>query len=356
MNSKLRVLLSGPGLIGRKHVELIQAHKDCELVGIVGPVTSENEEFAASKNVDLYPEFADAIGSGGVDASIISSPNGFHYEQAIACVALGIPTLVEKPLTDNIEDAARLVEQSELSGVPVLVGHHRTYSSLLDVALEFLRSDCFGRMVALQGSALFYKPETYFQDGPWRTKLGGGPILINLIHEIGLMRQFAGEIISVQALASHHIRKFEVEDTVSIAFRFKEGALGTFILSDAAASSKSWEMTSGENPTYPHFPDENCYHFAGTNGSLDFPSMKAKSYRRDVTPSWWNKFVEHSLAIERKDPLFLQLEHFVDVVRNGAAPRVSARDGYLNMLVIEAIRRSIETGSAFDVVDTYAAK
>tara|TARA_R100001369_G_scaffold72206_1_gene100169 strand:+ start:180 stop:1250 length:1071 start_codon:yes stop_codon:yes gene_type:complete len=354
MNKKLRVLLSGPGLIGRKHVELIQAHEDCELIGIVGPATSENQEFASSKNAKLYPEFADAIVLGEVDASIISSPNGFHYEQAMACVSLGIPTLVEKPLTDNIEDAARLVEQSERVGVPVLVGHHRTYSSLLDIALKFLSSDSFGRMVALQGSALFYKPETYFQDGPWRTTAGGGPILINLIHEIGLMRQFAGEIVSVQALESHHIRKFEVEDTVAIAFRFKDGALGTFILSDAAASSKSWEMTSGENPAYPHFPDENCYHFAGTNGSLDFPSMKAKSYGSDVTPSWWNQFNEHSIPIERKDPLRLQLDHFVDVVRHGAEPRVSARDGYLNMLVIEAIHRSIETGSVVDVADTYA--
>ena len=120
-------------------------------------------------------------------------------------------------------------------------------------------------------------------------KKGWGPILINLIHEIGLLRHFCGEIENVFALAGRKIRNFEVEDTVTIALEFFDGALGNFLLSDTAASSKSWEMTSGENWTYPHFPEEYCYHFAGTNGSLDFPSMRARYYaatqsRRGGTP------------------------------------------------------------------------
>jgi len=100
--------------------------------------------------------------------------------------------LVEKPITDNIDDARKLADRSEDARVPVLVGHHRTYSPLLDAAVAFLNSARFGRLVAVQGSALFYKPVKYFKDGAWRTKVGGGPILINLIHEIGLLRYFCG--------------------------------------------------------------------------------------------------------------------------------------------------------------------
>ena len=223
----------------------------------------------------------------------------------------------------------------------MLVGHHRTHSTLLSVAEQFLRSEHFGRLVSVMGSAQFYKPYQYFVDGPWRTRIGGGPILINLIHEIGLMRHFCGEISSVVALASNVVRNFEVEDSVSISLRFSNGALGTFMLSDTAASSKSWEMTAGENPAYPHFPDEDCYHFAGTQGSLDFPSMRVRSYAKKSDRSWWTPFVSERLTVERRDPLAAQLDHFVAVIKGRETPIVTAYEGYRNMLVIEAIARSI---------------
>ncbi len=179
--------------------------------------------------------------------------------------------------------------------------------------------------------------------------MGGGPILINLIHEIGLLRYFCGEIRRVFAFAGRNNRKFEVEDSVVINFEFLNGALGNFLLSDVAASSKSWEMTSGENPAYPHFPQENCYHFAGTNGSLDFPSMRARYYASGSEPSWWTPFEIDILSFVGRNPLQLQVDHFVEVVRGNAAPRVSAREGYMNMMVVEAIMRSIDIGAAVEL-------
>lgn len=345
MQNKVRILLSGPGLIGHKHAALIAENDDCEFAAVVAPDSLRRATFAADHSVPAFSSIEDALSSEKIDAAIISSPNAFHYDQALACLSRGIPALVEKPLTDNLKHSEKLVEAVERYDTPLLVGHHRSYSPLTKTALDFLKSDRFGQMVALQGSAIFYKPDQYFIDGPWRTKQGGGPILINLIHEIGLMREFAGEIAAVQAIAGHNIRGFEVEDTVSISLEFKAGALGTFLLSDTAVSWKSWEMTSGENPAYPHFPDKACYHFAGTNGALDFPSMTAKSYALGTEKSWWKPFEEFKLDFQPCDPLKMQLEHFIDVIRKGSRPRVSAEDGYQNLHVVEAISGAIKTGA-----------
>jgi predicted dehydrogenase len=351
MTSRLRFLLSGPGLIGRQHAKLLMSHPDCDLAAIVAPPSERNEAFAVECRAAFFPNFDEALETVAFDAAIVSSPNAFHDAQTAACIRKGIPVLTEKPITDALASARRLAEMAERANVPVLVGHHRTYSPLLDSAREFLASSRFGRPVALQGSALFYKPAHYFKDGPWRTKKGGGPILINLIHEIGLMRLFYGEIRSVSALAGHAVRGFEVEDTVAIGLNFTNGALGSFLLSDAAASSKSWEMTSGENPAYPQFPDDSCYHFAGTNGSLDFPSMRARYYSNPSEASWWTPFETTELPLSRGNPLELQLNHFVDVIRRRASPRVSARDGYLNMLVLDAITQSIHHRTVVNIDD-----
>jgi predicted dehydrogenase len=349
MQNNIRILLSGPGLIGQKHVDLIEQGTRTGLVAIVAPDHPQNVVYARARGVPLYNSLLDALDSEPVDAVIISSPNSFHYDQAILCIERGLPVLVEKPLADSLAHAAGIAEKADEHGVPVLVGHHRTYSPLLRVAREFLSSDQFGQAVTVQGSAQFFKPDDYFIAGPWRTRLGGGPIMINLIHEIGVMRFLCGEIDKVTATISRAIRRFEVEDSMAVVFSFRNGAVGTFILSDVSASSKSWEMTAGENPAYPHFPLQDCYHFGGTMGSLDFPSMQYRTYFGCLTRSWWAPFAEGRLQVTPQDPLKLQLEHFADVIEGTATPLVSAQDGYLNMVVLAAIVQSAESGQAVEV-------
>ncbi len=120
------------------------------------------------------------------------------------------------------------------------------------------------RSSAVIGSAVFYKPDSegYYEGAnAWRRQPGGGPILINMIHEIGNLRAMVGEIAAVQAFASNATRGFEVEDTAAINLRFENGALGTFLLSDTAASHRSWEQTSREEQGLrPGATDEDdCY-------------------------------------------------------------------------------------------------
>ncbi len=353
-NDRVSILLTGFGLIGSKHAEMVSAREDCILAAIVAPHCVEYEKKAAEYGTRLYSTIQEAFDSVHIDAAIISSPNEFHYEQALACLDKKIPVLVEKPLTDDLDMAKHLVEVVADTKVPLLVGHHRTYSPLLSTALDFLKSDRFGKMVAVQGAALFYKPKEYYEAGPWRTKPGGGPILINLIHEIGIMRHLCGEIVKVSAFESRKNREFEVEDTVTINFVFENGVLGNFLLSDAAASNKSWEMTSGENPAYPHYPTQACYHFVGSNGSIDFPNMHTRYYLDTEGASWWRDFVEERLVFTPIDPLECQLSHFIKVIRGDESPIVTAMDGYMNMVVVDAIKESIQTEKIVEISQTYS--
>ena len=349
MSTKARIILSGPGLIGKIHAKIIHDNNACELAGIVGPDSKQNRNCAEEFDVPFYSDFEVALNALETDGVVISTPNRHHYSQAVTCVKRGIPVLVEKPVAATTKEAAALANLADELDVPILVGHHRTYSPLLKKALEFINSKDFGHPVTLQGSALFFKPDQYFAVAPWRTLDGGGPILINMIHEIGVMRTLYGEIVAVQAISSNSVRRFDVEDTVAISLIFNNGALGTFILSDTASSSKSWEMTSGENPAYPHFKDEACYHLSGTNGSLDFPSMQTKTYETSTDRSWWKPLITGRLNVERRDPLQIQMNHFVDVILNNVKPLVSARDGYINMVVVDAIQQSSKMGRLIEI-------
>jgi len=198
----------------------------------------------------------------------------------------------------------------------LLTGHHRPHSPILHKAVEIVKSGVLGQLVGVIGSAVFYKPDSdgYF-DPPyeWRRQPGGGPILLNLIHEINNLQSLVGDIVGVRAVTTNAFRGYPVEDTAAMVFTFANGALGTFLLSDTAASARSWEQTSGENPDYAGYPDEDCYHIAGTMGSLSIPTMRLKVYTG--ARSWYSPFDSSVAAVDRSDPLVHQIAHFADVIR-----------------------------------------
>jgi predicted dehydrogenase len=349
--NKLRLAVVGPGLIGRKHLRLVADSDEVEVHSVVAPDDPENHRIAYFYAVPMYETIEQCLDSGHVDGVIISSPNQFHFQQASVCIKANIPVLIEKPITVDLTEGVALVELAKKFSAKVLVGHHRTYSPLLKTAQEVITSGRLGRLVSVAGSAQFYKPSQYFKDGPWRSQHGGGPLLINMIHEVGNLRTLIGEISAVQAIASSKIRNFAVEDTVAINLVFENGALGTFILSDTAATPKSWEQTSQENPRFPSYADEDCYIITGTRGTLSFPRMHIKAYPEHVEPSWWEPFEQQILPVSRLDPLKCQLDHFVKVIRGEEKPLVSAEEGIKNLQVIEAIRKAIETHALVAIKD-----
>lgn len=341
---KLAIAVVGPGQIGKKHIALIEQDPGCHLAALVAPDHEHNHVYARSIGTPLFHSVDAMLAAQRIDGVIICSPNVFHVEQASTCIHAGIPVLLEKPVAHAYQDGLRLVELVERTGARLIVGHHRAHSPIMAAARQIIRDGRLGRLVTITGSALFYKPAQYFRDGPWRTVQGGGPILINLIHEIGNFRSLCGDIVAVQATCSNAVRQFEVEDTVAIIFQFANGALGSFMLSDTAASASSWEQTSGENPAYPNYPDEDCYVVAGTAGSLAIPTMRLKTYPKQIESSWWTPFVSETIAVERTDPLACQLRHFLNLIRGTETPVVSANDGLQNLRIAEAIAESAAHG------------
>ena len=341
--TKLRIAVAGAGLIGRRHIELIETSPSCELAAIVDPAPAA-ADIARKAGVPLYSTLAALFAKQRVDGAILATPNQFHVEQALECIDAGIPTLVEKPLAHTVEEGVRLCDAADRAGARILVGHHRRHGAIMAKAWEVVQAGTLGPIVAVIGSALFYKPDGYFDEGPWRRQPGGGPILINMIHEVDNLRSLCGEIVAVQALTSNQTRAYPVEDTVAINLKFASGALGTFMLSDTAASARSWEQTSRENKTYPSYPDEDCYLLAGTMGSLAIPTMRIKSYRTKEDRSWWKPFDTRVIEMEEADPLSRQLDHFCAIIRGEAQPRVTARDGLQNLRITEAIAEAARTG------------
>ncbi|WP_116450532.1 Gfo/Idh/MocA family protein [Blastococcus litoris] len=347
MQDRVRIAVAGAGLIGARHIERIAAGAGTALAGIVDPDPSA-QRIADRFGVPLFPGLGELLERTRPDGVVLATPNQAHVDGALECLAAGVPVLVEKPLADTVEGAERLVAAADEAGVPLLTGHHRNHSDVMATARRILADGVLGSLVAVTGTALFAKPRDYFEVGDaWRRRPGGGPVLINLVHDVNSLQSLAGPVVRVQAATSNATRGFPVEDTAAMVLTFASGALGTFLLSDAAASARSWEQTAGEDPAYPRSPDEDCYHLAGTAGSLSIPTMRLTTFRGE--PSWWTPFDSSAVAVDRSDPLANQVSHFAAVIRGAAEPVCSGRDGLRSLRVVAAVLESARSGAPVDL-------
>lgn len=343
-----RIAVAGAGYIGQAHMAALNASPGATLSAVVDPSPAA-QALAEQAGVPLYASIDELLSRDRPDGLVLATPNALHVPQALQCVEAGLPILLEKPIATTVAEGRQLVDAVAGTGARVLIGHHRAHSPIMAKARQVVESGQLGQLVAVMGSATFFKPERYFEDGPWRREPGGGPILLNMIHEVHNLRMLCGEIVSVQAFSSSATRGFAVEDTVAINLRFASGVLGSFLLSDTAACARSWEQTSQENPAYPSYSDEDCYVVTGTNGSLSVPTMRLKTYPSPEARSWWKPFEVGSVGLVREDPIQRQMAHFGAVVRGEAEPLVSALDGLRNLSITEAIVAAARSGHAVTI-------
>jgi predicted dehydrogenase len=115
---------------------------------------------------------------------------------------------VEKPITDDVASATKLVEAAEAAQVPLLVGHHSRFNPLIRKAKEAVESGRLGRVLAAHGFFWIYKPDDYFAI-PWRREKGAGPMFLNLIHDVDNLRYLLGNVVSVLIWISGKTEKQE---------------------------------------------------------------------------------------------------------------------------------------------------
>ena len=270
--AQVRIAVIGAGLIGRTHIGVLRSgNPDYALAAVADPSPAAAAE-GQSLGYQVYAGIEEMLDRVKPDGAIVAVPNQMHVKVGLTCIARKIPIIVEKPVADSVAEALGLVEASEKTNVPILVGHHRRHNPIMRKAAEIIASGGIGRVVAANGLWLSHKPKDYF-DVAWRREAGGGPVLINAIHDIDCLRMLCGDVERVSATASNETRKFKVEDTAAAVLHFKSGALGTLLVSDAVSGCWTWEMGSRENADRPQ-DTENCYVIAGTKGSLTVPNLQ----------------------------------------------------------------------------------
>jgi len=301
---KLKLAVIGAGAIGRTHIALARDHALFELAAIVDASESA-QALAAQLGVPGYADTTAMLAAIRPQAVIVATPNATHADIGIECLQAGADVLMEKPITDTLPDARRLCAAADLAGRVLLVGHQRRYNAILRAARGIVQSGRLGQLVSATGMATWLKPDAYF-DMAWRRHKGGGPILINLIHDIDLLRFLMGEIDSVQASSANAVRGFEVEDTAAVILR-----------------------------------------------SLTLPRLEVWNYRQE--PGWQQPLSQERTAVHESNPYAEQLRHFHAVIHGLEEPVCSGRDALRSLQAILAVQQAADSGEVIKLDEMQAA-
>ena len=336
---KINISIVGTGLMGLQHIKAISKSKKANLHSIVD-ISKNAVNLSKKYKVPLYSNVEELLRSKNLDAVIVATPNQLHETHTLSFLKKKIPVLLEKPISDNLKSAKKIINSSRKNKTPLLIGYHRRHNSIVSKVKDVVSSGKLGTIVSVNILCWLYKHKEYYKE-TWRTSKGAGPLGINLVHDIDLICYLLGPVQFVQAFTSNRNRKYKVEDTAAVSLVFKSGALCTLNISDTIVAPWSYELTAGENPAYP-ITNQSAYMIGGTKGSLQFPNLKNWFYKNER--SWWNKILVKEDKKKDDNTLVNQIDHFTEVVLKKIKPKVNGNDGLASLKIFAAITKSAKIG------------
>ncbi len=327
-NGIVKVGVIGTGMIGSLHAGILSSRINGARVVAVMDVDQDRAAAAAADcgGARVYSDADALIKAADVDAVLIASPDAFHAEGVLACIAAGKPALCEKPMATARADAERILRAEMAAGRRLVqVGFMREYDRAHRALVDLLRSGDIGRALRFRGIHM----------NPFRSEYGSidTAIVNSLIHDIHSARFMMGaEIAEVFA---RWVPPAKPKDARSaryaiIHISFDGGAIGTLEWSGDSGYGYEVEVEiTGERGT------------AGTSGNHSPILRQGGTRSQAISPDWPDRFF---------DAYVEELEAWIGSVMTGQATGPSAWDGYMSLVVAEACIRSTESSQPERVI------
>jgi predicted dehydrogenase len=292
----LRTAVIGVGYLGRFHAQKYAALPGSRLVGVVDVSPETRARVAAELTTEAYDDYRALLGR--VDAVSIATPTPQHFAIASAFLEAGAHVLVEKPITDTVDDARRLVDIAARAGRVLQVGHLERFNPGI-LALE--------RVLTVPRFVESHRLAPYRQRGT-----DVNVVLDLMIHDIDIIQNIVrAPIASLDAIGTSVF-----SDGLDIANARLRFANGCVVNTTASRVSLKTERK------LRIFQDDAYF-------SVDLQQKILTIVRKGEGPPTGDlppvRIEEQSF--DQGDALRTEIESFLDCAAHGKRPIVSGEDG-----------------------------
>lgn len=307
----LRVGVIGVGYLGRFHAQKYARLPEADLVAIVDIKESQAARVAEEIGTEALTDYRELVGR--VDAVSIVTPTPQHFDIARDLLSSGIHVLLEKPMTQTLVQADRLVSLAGEKGCVLQIGHLERFNSAFTAIRPRLSNPMFLEAHRL---ALFNE-----------RGLEVDVILDLMIHDIDIvLHAVKAPLKSVRASGVSVLTP--LPDIANVRMEFANGAVANL-----AAS-----RISLKNMRKLRVFQENCYL------SADFAEKRAYVVYKEAEPdeAGYPQLSIEELEIDERDALEEEIASFLRCAREGGRPFVDGTQGRDALAVALEISRLIE--------------
>ncbi|HHQ44635.1 MAG TPA: Gfo/Idh/MocA family oxidoreductase [Candidatus Altiarchaeales archaeon] len=213
----LNAAVIGVGSMGFNHARIYCELKNTELAAVSDPDQKRAEKIAQYFSCKPYSDYMDMLKSEKIDVASIAVPTQYHAKVALDAMESGVNVLVEKPISDSIQDGRKIINSAKKNGVKLMVGHIERFNPAVRKLKELLDEGALGKIFKMHSTRV----------GSFPRRIRDVGVVVDLaVHDIDIMRYLTGsEVKRVYAEAERRIHTSH-EDLLSGLLKFGDESIG----------------------------------------------------------------------------------------------------------------------------------
>jgi predicted dehydrogenase len=322
----IRAALVGLGRWGRRLVDSVQldGQPKGDAILFTHAVSGSREkarDYAARQRLALVGSLEEILADPKIDAVVLATPHDQHAAQIAAAARFGKHVFVEKPLALSQASAETAVAAMRAAGLVLAVGHNRRFLPAARALKKLVTDGNLGTLVHLEGNFSGNFGMTY-QPGMWRSNEHGvaGAMTAMGIHVVDMFIHLAGLVDRVSATGIRRVIAVDMDDAVSVLFRFRNGASG--YLSTLLTVPRQWSIQAYGTKAWAHMRDHHLLDICGEDAKPQFH------------------------CFDEVDDLRLELEAFAAAICDVAAYPLPLDEAVHGVAVLDAVLRSAAADGA----------
>jgi predicted dehydrogenase len=331
MSEKLRAGVIGLGAMGANHARVYGEMPDIDLAAVADADEARVAAATAGRGVAGYADYGRMLDEQPLVLVSVAVPTLAHLEVASAAIERGIATLVEKPLAATIEEGRALRDLAARAGVPLTVGHVERFNPAVIELKRRLRAGEAGRVFQVHARRV----------GPFPERVRDVGVALDLApHDIDVMRLLLeSDITRVHAETEQRINT-EHEDMLLGMLRFANGVVGVLDVNWLTPTKIRELSVLGERGMFVvDYLARSLTFFENDHHQHEEPAGWAARHTKGVSEG-----PVREIAIEKREPLRVELEAFAEAERSRGPAPVSPDDALAAMEAAEALVRAGVSG------------